>query len=100
MLMMILAATTAIEAPPQKAEPTCPAARVLVAFESVPIVPAFGWSQAAKEQALLVSNILEPDEKVQQHDILPPIAPPSNGPSVLIPACKPEPQKKKDHPLA
>jgi hypothetical protein len=100
LLIMIWAAVTVAEAPPQKAEPSCPAERILVEYDRVPMVAPFGWSQAAKDQALLVSKILEPEKATPKHDILPRTEPPSNGPSVLTPACKTEQRKKKDYPMA
>lgn len=102
LLMMMLAATTVAAAPQQKAEPKCPTERILVAYEydAVPIIAPFGWSQAAKDQAFLVSKILEPDKNVPKHNILPRGEPEPKDPSVLTPACKTDQSEKKDYPLA
>jgi hypothetical protein len=99
MLIFILAATTAAaDVPPAKAEPPCPAAIILV--EQVPLLPPFGWSDAAKAQALLVSKIVEPETRAPKQEVLPQAEPQRRGPAVLVPACKPEQRKKKDHPMA
>ena len=100
LLIMMLVATTAAAAPPQKAEPSCPAERILVAYDPVPMVAPFGWSQAATDQALLVSKILEPEKIVPKHELLPRTEAARKGPSVLTPACKTEQRKKKDYPMA
>ena len=100
LLIMMLAAATVAEVPQQKAEPSCPAERILVAYDRVPTVAPFGWSQAAKDQALLVSKILEPEKAVPEDEILPRSEPKPKGPSVLTPACKAEPRKKKYYPMA
>ena len=98
--MMLVAASVAA-APQQHAEPSCPAERILVAYEPAPMVPQFGWSAAAQDQALLVSKILERGSDTPKHDILPKAESPSRGPSVLTPACKPtDERKRKDHPMA
>lgn len=101
LLIMMLAAATVAPAPQQKAEPTCPTERILVAYEyDVPIIAPFGWSQASKDQALLVSKILEPDKYVPKQKILPRGEPGPKGPSVLTPACKTDHSDKKDYPMA
>jgi hypothetical protein len=100
LLIMMLAAASVAAAPQQKAEPSCPAERILVEYDPVPMVAPFGWSQAAKDQALLVSKILEPEKAAPKRDILPRTEPPANSPSVLTPACKTEQRRKKDYPLA
>jgi hypothetical protein len=99
-LIMILAATATVAAPQQKAQPSCPAERILVAYDPVPMIAPFGWSQAAKDQALLVSKILEPQKTEPKYEILPRSEPAPSGPSVLTPACKTEQRKKKDYPMA
>jgi len=100
LLIMILAATTVAAAPQQSTEPSCPAERILVEYDAAPTVAPFGWSQAAKDQALLVSKIFEPEKIVPKHHIMPGTEPAPKGPSVLTPACKTEQRKKKDYPLA
>ncbi len=100
LLIMILAATTVAAAPQQKTESSCPAERILVEYNAAPTVAPFGWSQAAKDQVLLVSRILEPQKIVPKHHIIPSTEPAPKGPSVLTPACKTEQRKKKDYPLA
>jgi hypothetical protein len=96
-LAMIAPATT--DAPAQKAEPSCPAERILVAYDPAPMVAPFGWSQAAKGQALLVSKILEPEKAVPTLELMPRSDPAPKGPSVLTPACKTERARKKYYPM-
>lgn len=98
--MIFLAATAAAIAPTPKAEPSCPAERILVDYDHVPMVAPFGWSQAAKGQALLVSSILEPEKAEPTPGLLPRSKPATKGPSVLTPACKTERAKKKYYPMA
>jgi hypothetical protein len=103
LLIMVLAmmapVTTVAAAPPQKAEPSCPTERILVAYDPAPMAPPFGWSQAAKDQALLVSKILEPENATPAPALLPQSEPAPKGPSVLTPACKQEQRKKKYYPM-
>jgi hypothetical protein len=99
-LAMMAPATTVATAPAQKPEPSCPAERILVAYDEVPMVAPFGWSQAAKDQALLVSRIVEPEKAVPTRELLPRNEPALKGPSVLTPACKAERAKKKYYPMA
>lgn len=103
LLIMMLAAATAAEAPQQNAEPPCSARRVLVEYvvaEPVPVIPSFGWSPEAKAQTLLVSKIIEPDSTAPKHDIMPQAEPSAKGPAVLTPGCKAEQRKKKDYQMA
>jgi hypothetical protein len=75
MLIFILAATTvAADVPPAKAKPPCPAAIFQVSKDTVP--------------------------KDAQPSPLPRANTDSKGPAVLMPACKAEPGKKKDYPMA
>ena len=99
-LAMLAPATTVAAAPPQKPEPSCPAERILVAYDHLPKVAPFGWSKAAKGQALLVSRILEPEKAEPTLELLPRSEPAAKGPSVLTPACKTEQRKKKYYPMA
>jgi hypothetical protein len=98
-LAMMAPATTVATATPQKAEPSCPAERILVAYGPVPTVAPFGWSQAAKDQALMVSRIVEPEKALPTPELLPRSGPAPKGPSVLTPACKQEQRKKKYYPM-
>lgn len=75
MLMMILAAMTAIADAPKEAEPACAA------------------------RTMLVSKTIEPEGSPKPDGALP-NRPRAKGPAVLQPGCKPEPVKKKDYPMA
>jgi hypothetical protein len=96
---MILAATAA-PAPALNAERSCRAERILVAYDPAPMVAPFGWSQAAQNQARLVSKIIEPEKVTPTPELLPRNEPAPKAPSVLTPACKTEGAKKKYYPMA
>jgi hypothetical protein len=76
MLMLLLAATTAVETPPKRAEMPCPAA------------------------IIFVSKKARPDPAPGDSNPLPMGKAKKNGPAVLMPGCKTEPRKKPDYPLA
>jgi hypothetical protein len=75
-LILILAATTVVAAPAQKAEAPCPAT------------------------VILVSKTVGPDTRRQGRNPLPRDKTEADGPAVLMPACKTEQRKKTDYPLA
>lgn len=102
LLILLLAAATVAAVPQQKAEPSCPSERILVAFDRTPGFAPFGWSLAAKDQALLVSKLLEPEneKRAPAHEILPRPEPAFKGPAVLMPSCNPEQRRKNEYPMA
>jgi hypothetical protein len=76
LLIMILAATTAITAPQQNAEKACPA------------------------DVVLVSKTVGPEREPQESRRIPRDKSDAKGPAVLTPGCKLEQRKKKDYPMA
>ncbi|MVZ97784.1 hypothetical protein EUU23_08700 [Sphingorhabdus sp. IMCC26285] len=76
-MTMILAATTVVAAPQQKADaPPCPSG------------------------IILVSKSAAPERDTRMEPQLPRAHADPKGPAVLLPACKVEERKKKDFPLA
>jgi hypothetical protein len=76
LLIMMLAAATAAEAPQQKAEGQCPSA------------------------VIFVSKTVEPGRDRQKAGTIPVDKSDARGPAVLTPECKAEQRKKKDYPMA
>jgi hypothetical protein len=113
MLTIILAAQAMIAAPnaaqQNEGSPACAAAPFAVSFDphsGIPVVPPFGWSIAAQEQALRISGKagelqekpIDPDGK------LPSTNPENRDPAQALPECRNEPPKrrkrKSDYPMA
>jgi hypothetical protein len=76
MLMLIWAAAAAAEVPQQTAAPLC------------------------RTGTILVSKAIERERHRQEPGQFPRDKADAKGPAVLMPACKPEHQKKNDHPMA
>ncbi|MCC6479972.1 MAG: hypothetical protein IT552_12275 [Sphingomonadaceae bacterium] len=113
MLTMILAAQAMIAAPvsvQQNADsPACAATPFAVSLNpesGIPVVPPFGWSVAAQEQALRISGkVGEVQEKPFDPDgRLPSTNPENRDPAQALPECRNEPPKrrkrKSDYPMA
>jgi hypothetical protein len=113
MLMLFLAASAATAAPSPLQQKDAPAAcatgPVQVSFElapGVPLIPPFGWFEAATTQVIAISgNVTAPRERpADPEGQLPGAKPENRDPAQALPECREEPRKKRkrkgDYPMA
>jgi hypothetical protein len=113
MLMVFLAASAAIAAPSPAQQSDVPAAcavgQVRVGLEEapgVPLIPPFGWSEAAITQVVAIGgSVTEPREKpANPEGQLPGATSQNRDPAQALPECREEPRKKRrrksDYPMA
>jgi hypothetical protein len=113
MLMVFLAASAAIAAPlpaqQSDASAACAVGPVQVSFDgkpAVPLIPPFGWSEAATTQMIAIGGAVDTPREppADPQGWLPGAKPQNRDPAQALPECREEPRKKRkrkgDYPMA